>query len=64
MNNIEEKEFYIQLPENRSLSIGADGMGLCLSFHFRSGHVMFSMERHKAFEVLEAIQNILTPERD
>ena len=63
MNNIDEKEFYIQLPENRSLSIGADGIGLCLSFHFRSGHVMVSMDRDKAFEVLEAIQSILTPER-
>lgn len=64
MNNIEEKEFYITLPGDRSLSIGADGLGLCLSFHFRSGFVMVSMDRGKAFEVLEAIQSILTPERD
>jgi hypothetical protein len=64
MSNIEEKDFYITLPGDRSLIIGADGIGLCLSFHFRSGHVMVSMDRDKAFEVLEAIQSILTPEWD
>jgi hypothetical protein len=64
MSNIEEKEFYITLPGDRSLSIGSVGMWLWLCFVFRSGFVMVSMDRDKAFEVLEAIQSILTPERD
>lgn len=60
----DENDFYIRLHENQALSIGPDESGLCISFHFRGGHIMVSMNRGKAFEVLEAIQRVLTPERD
>lgn len=60
----DENDFYIRLPENQALSIGPDESGLCISFHFRGGHIMVSMDREKAFEVLLAIQSLLTPERD
>lgn len=64
VSNTEEKDFYIKLPGDRSLIIGSDGTGLCLSFHFLGGHIVVSMDRDNALEVLEAIQSILTPESD
>jgi hypothetical protein len=64
MNKIDENEYYIHLPGNRALIVGPDEDGLSLSLHFPGGHIMVSTDNGKAFEVLEAIQAILTPKGD
>jgi len=57
------KEFHIKAQQFRAVIVDKDGDGLGVSVHAPGAHVMCTLDREQAFELLRAIQSILENEQ-
>lgn len=58
------KDFYIKASGNKSIVLGDDGDGLCLSIHVPGGNLLITLDHEEGLQLLKAVQAIMGDENE